>query len=70
MKNKNILLGITGSIAAYKSCDLIRALQEVGFLVEVVMTKEAREFITPLTIQALTRGKVYLDMFDVKMDYG
>ena len=69
MKNKNILLGVSGSIAAYKACDLILALQEDGFLVSVIMTKEAREFITPLTLQAISKSKVYLDMFEPQVDF-
>lgn len=60
---KRILLGVTGSIAAYKSCEIIRRLQDEGFLVTVVMTKEAKEFITPLTLQALSQNRVYCDMF-------
>lgn len=69
MKKKNILLGVTGSIAAYKSCDLIRTLQESGFVVDVIMTKEAKEFISPLTLQTLAGRKVYCEMFDVDMDF-
>ena len=51
--NKRILLGVTGGIAAYKSAELVRLLQEQGCEVKVVMTKAATEFITPLTLQAL-----------------
>jgi phosphopantothenoylcysteine decarboxylase/phosphopantothenate--cysteine ligase len=69
MKKKNILLGVTGSIAAYKSCDLIRTLQESGFVIDVIMTKEAKEFISPLTLQALAGRKVYSEMFDVDVDF-
>lgn len=69
MKQKNILLGVTGSIAAYKSCDLIRALQKFGFVIDVVMTKEAKEFIGPLTLQALSQRKVYAEMFDLEIDF-
>ena len=69
MNNKNILLGVTGSVAAYKSCDLIRNLQIVGFCVEVIMTKEAREFIGPLTFQALSQRRVHSEMFDVDIDF-
>ena len=69
MKNKNILLGVTGSIAAYKSCDLIRTLQEAGFVVDVIMTTEAKEFISPLTLQTLSQRKVYLEMFDINIDF-
>lgn len=69
MKQKVVLLGVTGSIAAYKSCDLIRALQDLGFVVDVVMTKEAKEFISPLTLQTLAGRKVYSEMFDVDVDF-
>ena len=48
--NKQILLGVTGGIAAYKSADLVRRLQDAGASVRVVMTKAAQEFITPLTM--------------------
>ncbi|MDD5004934.1 MAG: flavoprotein [Candidatus Omnitrophica bacterium] len=68
-KNKNILLGVTGSIAAYKACDLIRALQDAGFSVEVIMTKEAKEFISALTLQTLAKRKVYSEMFDLDVDF-
>lgn len=58
-KNKTILLGVTGSIAAYKSADIIRRLREKGFKVSVVMTQQAERFITPLTLSSLTGEKVY-----------
>jgi len=65
VKNKNIILGVTGSIAAYKACDLVRALQQNGFVVDVIMTKEAGKFITPLSLQSLSNRKIYLDMFEL-----
>ncbi|HZK62441.1 MAG TPA: bifunctional phosphopantothenoylcysteine decarboxylase/phosphopantothenate--cysteine ligase CoaBC [Anaerovoracaceae bacterium] len=61
---KTILLGITGSIAAYKAADLANQLTKIGYSVDVVMTESAVKFITPLTLQALTKNKVYTDMFD------
>jgi len=61
---KNILLGITGSIAAYKTADLANQLTKAGYSVDVIMTESAMKFITPLTFQALTKNKVYTDMFD------
>ncbi|MDR3294245.1 MAG: bifunctional phosphopantothenoylcysteine decarboxylase/phosphopantothenate--cysteine ligase CoaBC [Clostridiales Family XIII bacterium] len=61
---KNILLGITGSIAAYKAADLANRLTKAGHSVHVVMTRAAAEFITPLTLQTLTKHKVYTDMFE------
>jgi phosphopantothenoylcysteine decarboxylase / phosphopantothenate---cysteine ligase len=63
-KNKSIVLGVCGSIAAYKAGDIIRRLQEHGCDVSVIMTKEAKEFITPLTLSALSGKDVYGDMFE------
>lgn len=62
--NKRILLGVTGGIAAYKSADLVRQLQKAGAEVRVVMTSAATEFITPLTMQALSGHPVHLDLLD------
>lgn len=68
IKTKNnqgrIVLGVTGSIAAYKSAELIRRLQEKGHDVTVVMTKEAARFIAPLTLATLSGKKVLSDLFD------
>jgi phosphopantothenoylcysteine decarboxylase/phosphopantothenate--cysteine ligase len=63
-KNKNIILGICGSIAAYKSCDVIRQLAKLEANIECILTKNGSEFITPLTLQTLSRNKVYRDMFE------
>lgn len=60
---KKILLGVSGSIAAYKSCELIRLLVKRGDEVTVVMTKAATEFVTPLTFQTLSRNPVFVDQF-------
>ena len=60
MLNKKIILGVTGSIAAYKAAELIRLLKKCGADVQVVMTKSAKEFISPLTLQALS-GKPVLE---------
>lgn len=62
-KSKEVILGVTGSIAAYKACELINRLKERKINVIVVMTKEAQEFITPLTLQSLSANKVILDLF-------
>ena len=62
--NKRIVLGVTGGIAAYKSAELIRSLCKLGADVRVVMTKSACEFITPLTLQALSHNPVHLDLLD------
>ncbi|ACL77478.1 bifunctional phosphopantothenoylcysteine decarboxylase/phosphopantothenate--cysteine ligase CoaBC [Ruminiclostridium cellulolyticum] len=61
---RNIILGVTGSIAAYKAADIANILTKRGYNVDVIMTKSAMEFITPLTFQSLTKNKVYLNMFE------
>ncbi|HFE38058.1 MAG TPA: bifunctional phosphopantothenoylcysteine decarboxylase/phosphopantothenate--cysteine ligase CoaBC [Gammaproteobacteria bacterium] len=60
----NILLGVTGGIAAYKSADIIRRLQDQGATVRVVMTQAAEQFIGKVTLQALSGSPVYTDLFD------
>jgi len=60
----NIVLGVTGGIAAYKSADLVRRLCEAGYSVRVVMTQGAQAFITPLTMQALSGHKVATTLLD------
>jgi len=62
LHNRRILLGITGGIAAYKSAELTRRLQDHGADVRVIMTRSATEFITPLTMQALSKHPVHLDL--------
>lgn len=66
--DKQILLGITGGIAAYKSAELVRRLREQGASVRVVMTQAATEFITPLTLQALSGQRVHTDMLDAEAE--
>lgn len=63
-KHGKVVLGVTGSIAAYKAADILRRLIERGWHVSVVMTREAENFITPLTLSALAGEKVYRDMFE------
>jgi phosphopantothenoylcysteine decarboxylase/phosphopantothenate--cysteine ligase len=63
LKNKKIVLGITGGIAAYKAAELTRALVKEGAQVKIIMTKSAVEFITPLTLQTLSQNQIYTDMF-------
>jgi phosphopantothenoylcysteine decarboxylase / phosphopantothenate---cysteine ligase len=63
-----ITMGVTGGVAAYKAAELVRLLQQDGFTVEVVMTRGAREFITPLTFAALTGQKVITDLFGNSQD--
>src|SRR5277367_5471843 len=58
-----ITLGVTGGVAAYKAAELVRRLQQEGFTVQVVMTRGAREFVTPLTFAALSGQKVITDLF-------
>ncbi|MGH7885213.1 MAG: bifunctional phosphopantothenoylcysteine decarboxylase/phosphopantothenate--cysteine ligase CoaBC, partial [Thermodesulfobacteriota bacterium] len=65
LTGKNIVLGITGGIAAYKSCELTRTLVKEEANVQVVMTKNASRFVTPLTLQTLSNNKVAADMFDL-----
>lgn len=65
---KTVVLGITGCIAAYKACEIVRALQKQDVHVKVVMTKHATEFVSPTTFRALTRESVALDLFDKPQD--
>ncbi len=62
--SKKIVIGITGSIAAYKSVQLISDLIKKGYIIDVVMSESASRFITPICIQSLTKRKVYIDTFD------
>lgn len=64
LESKNIILGVTGSIAAYKSASLIRLLVKEGANVKVVMTDTAKKFITPLTLATLSRNPVLVEFFD------
>lgn len=63
-ENKNIVIGITGGIATYKACSIISYLKKMGANVQVIMTKNATKFITPLTIETLAKSKVIVDMFE------
>ncbi len=69
-KGKRILLGITGGIAAYKSAWLVRELVKEGAEVQVVMTRSATQFITPLTLSTLSRREVLVDMFPPSTETG
>ncbi len=64
LKNKKILLIITGSIAAYKSLDLIRILRKKEVELKTILTESATKFITPLSVASLSKGKVYTKMFN------
>ena len=59
----NVVLGVSGSIAAYKACEIVRALVKDGCDVRVIMTAAAMEFVTPLTFQTLSRNPVGIDQF-------
>ena len=62
---KNILMGVTGSIAAYKAADIANNLTKEGYSVTVIMTRGGMQFITPMTLETLTKNKVYTDVFEV-----
>ena len=64
LHRKRIVLGVGGGIAAYKSAELVRRLKDQGAEVRVVLTRGGREFITPLTLQALSGLPVHLDLLD------
>ena len=66
--NKNILIGVTGGIAAYKSAEIIRLFKKEGADVRVVMTESAKEFITPLTLQAVSGNAIHDSLLDVKAE--
>lgn len=62
-KTKEVILGVTGSIASYLSCEIINQLRKKGHNVTVLMTRDAAEFITPLTLQTLSGNEVIKDLF-------
>ncbi len=68
-KKQVVVLGVTGGIAAYKAADLASKLVQAGLAVKTIMTKEATEFITPLTFRNLTGQPVVTDMFDLNSEY-
>jgi phosphopantothenoylcysteine decarboxylase/phosphopantothenate--cysteine ligase len=70
LSNKRIIVGITGGIAAYKSAEIVRRLQDRGAEVQVVMTPSAEEFIRPLTLQALSGYPVHADLLDPEAEAG
>lgn len=65
MNKKEVVLGVTGSIAIYKACDLVRLLKAKNYNVSVVMTEEAEAFISPMLFQSLSGNKVYTGLFDL-----
>lgn len=70
LENKNVILGICGGIAAYKTCDIVRQLIKLKANVECILTKGGSEFITPITLQTLSKNKIYTDMFEVPGKWG
>ena len=66
--NKNILLGVTGGVAAYKSAEVIRLFKKQGADVRVIMTESAKEFITPLTLQAVSGNEIHDSLLDTKAE--
>ena len=70
LPNRRIVLGVAGGIAAYKAADLVRRLRDRGFEVRVVMTTAAREFIAPLTFQALSSNPVHCELLDEQAEAG
>ncbi|HMT40849.1 MAG TPA: bifunctional phosphopantothenoylcysteine decarboxylase/phosphopantothenate--cysteine ligase CoaBC [Sphingorhabdus sp.] len=66
MTAKRILLIVGGGIAAYKACELVRTIRKAGHAVRCVLTKGGSQFVTPLTLGALSEDKVYTDLFDLK----
>ena len=70
MVQKRILLGVTGGIAAYKSAELVRLLTRAGHQVQVVMTRGAEAFVTPLTFQALSGNPARTSLLDPEAEAG
>lgn len=69
LKNKKVILGVTGSVAAYKSAGLARRLTEAGASVHVIMTDASKNFITPLSLSIASQNKVYSGLFDDPMSH-
>ena len=63
LKDKKIIVGITGGIAAYKTCEIVRRLKKLGAQIIVIMTQNAQKFITPLTLETLSENEVVTEMF-------
>jgi len=68
LQNKRILVGVTGGIAAYKAPDVVRRLRDLGAEVKVIMTRGACEFITPLTLQAVSGNRVHTELLDAEAE--
>ena len=68
-EKKNVILGVTASVAIYKACDVVRRLKNEGFSVTVIMTLEAEEFIKPILFQSLSGNKVCRGLFEEPQDW-
>jgi len=69
LKGKSIIVGVTGSVAAYKTVDLVKGLRQDGAAVSVVMTRSSQRFITPLSMQIASQNTVYTDMFEYPLSH-
>ena len=65
LSGREIVLGVTGGIAAYKACEIVREMRKEGANVHVILTASGSQFITPLTLQTLSKNPVYTDMWDL-----
>jgi phosphopantothenoylcysteine decarboxylase/phosphopantothenate--cysteine ligase len=70
LKDRNVVLGVSGSIAAYKAADLASKLVQAGAIVDVILTESAQKFVTPFTFRSLTGRAAYTDMFEPVTDAG
>lgn len=68
-KNKQVVLGVTASVAIYKACELVRRLRDKNFSVTVVMTEDAKRFILPQLFEAVSGNKVYSGMFEESVEW-
>ena len=66
---KSVVLGVSGSIAAYKACEIASSLVKMGANVDVILTKNGAEFVTPLTFETLTKNRAVTDTFDRDFEF-
>ncbi len=64
-----VVVGVSGGIAVYKTCEVVSSLRKLGYIVKVVMTKNATEFVSPLTFETLSNNRVLVDMFEEKPNF-
>ncbi|WP_026893915.1 bifunctional phosphopantothenoylcysteine decarboxylase/phosphopantothenate--cysteine ligase CoaBC [Clostridiisalibacter paucivorans] len=69
LTGKNIVVGVTGGIAVYKAVDVISKLKKMGANIDVIMTKSAKEFVTPLTFSSISQNRVIVDMFEQPVEW-